>query len=118
MNPALEDRIATALADHQCVTKRMFGGLCFMLRGNMLVGTFRDGFMARISKSSHADAIKLPGASPMEMKGQVMEGFILVKADAVADDNALRKWIGMALDYNATLPAKAAKKPAKEKFRA
>ncbi len=110
----LEARIATALSDHKVETKRMFGGLCFMYRGNMLVGTFRDGFMARVSKVTHAEAMEMPGASAMEMKGRVMEGFILVKAEAVASDKALRKWIDMALRYNATLPAKAVKPSAKK----
>ncbi len=110
----LKDRITSELSGHEIVTKRMFGGLCFMHRGNMLVGTFRDGFMARVSKADHGAAVMMPGASAMEMKGRVMEGFILVTAEAVADDMALRKWIDMALKYNATLPAKTVKPPARK----
>ncbi len=108
----LEDRIASALSSHEIVAKRMFGGLCFMHRGNMLVGTFRDGFMARVSKNDHSAAVKMPGASAMEMKSRVMEGFILVKAEAVADDASLHKWIDLALKYNSILPEKTVKPPA------
>jgi TfoX/Sxy family transcriptional regulator of competence genes len=111
----LEDRIAIALGAFPTERKRMFGGLCFMLNGNMLMGTFRGGLMVRVAKDTHAEAMALPGAKPMTMKDRVMEGFILIDADAVEDDATLQKWVGMALAYNATLPAKAAKpeKPGK-----
>lgn len=111
----LEDRIAAALGPFETEQKRMFGGLCFMLNGNMLVGTFRKGMMARVAKADHAAAVRLPGASPMEMKGRVMEGFILIEAGAVEEDAALQGWIDRALAYNATLPVKVAKVATKNK---
>jgi TfoX/Sxy family transcriptional regulator of competence genes len=107
----LEDRLSNALGAFETERKRMFGGLCFMLNGNMLMGTFRGGLMARVSKASHKDAIKLPGARAMEMKGRVMEGFMLIDADSVEDDASLQRWVDMALAYNSTLPAKASKPP-------
>jgi TfoX/Sxy family transcriptional regulator of competence genes len=110
----LEARLAAMLAAHNPITKRMFGGLCFMVRGHMLVGTFRDGMMARVSKDDHSAALQVPGASAMEMNGRIMEGFILISADSVKADAAMRRWIDKALVYNATLPAKAVK-PAKAK---
>ncbi len=61
-----------------------------MLNGNMVLGTFRDGMMVRIAKAVRAENVKLPGASAMEMKGRVMEGFILVQSDAVASDASPR----------------------------
>jgi TfoX/Sxy family transcriptional regulator of competence genes len=105
----LEDRLANALGAFETESKRMFGGTCFMLNGNMLLGTFRGGLMVRLSKASHTDALKLPGARAMEMKGRVMEGFILIDADSVEDDASLQRWVDMALAYNSTLPAKAGK---------
>jgi TfoX/Sxy family transcriptional regulator of competence genes len=110
----LEDRIAMALGPFQTERKRMFGGVCLMLNGNMLMGTFRGGAMARVAKADHAVAMKIPGAKPMVMKGRVMEGFILIDADSVEDDAALQRWVDTALAYNATLPHKASK-PAKPK---
>jgi TfoX/Sxy family transcriptional regulator of competence genes len=111
----LDDRIAAALGPFETERKRMFGGTCYMLNGNMLLGTFRGGLMARVAKADHADTVKLPGASPMEMKGRVMEGFILVKAGAVEDDADLQAWVDRALAYNATLPTDAGKKKPKRK---
>jgi TfoX/Sxy family transcriptional regulator of competence genes len=110
----LEQRLEDQLKHVPHISKRMFGGLCFMVRGNMLVGTFRDGMMARVSKNDHDKAVKVPGASAMEMKGKVMEGFILISADSVKSDAAMKKWVDWALAYNATLPAKAVKPPAKK----
>jgi len=106
---SLEQRLEAHLNNVPHVSKRMFGGLCFMVRGNMTVGTFRNGMMVRVSKENHAATVKLPGASAMEMKGRVMEGFILIDAKAVESDAVLERWIGLALAYNATLPEKAAK---------
>jgi TfoX/Sxy family transcriptional regulator of competence genes len=109
----LGERITAQLAGVPHITKRMFGGLCFMVHGNMLVGTFRGGIMARVGKVDHEKALKVKGTSAMKMKGRVMEGFILISADSVESDAALKKWVGWALAYNATLPAKAAKPSAK-----
>jgi TfoX/Sxy family transcriptional regulator of competence genes len=105
----LEDRLSVALGAFPTERKRMFGGLCFMLNGNMLMGTFRGGLMARVSKATHVEALKIPGAKAMEMQGRVMEGFILIDAESVEDDEALKRWVDMALAYNATLPTKASK---------
>ena len=110
----LEDRLSLALGAFATERKRMFGGLCIMLNGNMLMGTFRGGLMARVSKATHAEAMRMPGASTMTMKDRVMEGFILIEAEAVEEDADLQRWVAMALAYNATLPAKASK-PAKPK---
>jgi TfoX/Sxy family transcriptional regulator of competence genes len=112
----LEDRLSNALGAFVTERKRMFGGLCFMLNGNMLMGTFRGGLMARVAKETHTQAMAMPGASAMTMKDRVMEGFILIEAGSVEDDDALQRWVDMALAYNATLPAKTAKaaKPKKK----
>jgi TfoX/Sxy family transcriptional regulator of competence genes len=107
----LEDRIDAALGPLPTERKRMFGGVCFMLNDNMLLGTFRGGLMVRVAKADHAATVTLPGASPMVMKDRVMEGFILVDEGAVETDTALQGWISKAMACNATLPGKAAKPP-------
>ena len=111
----LEDRLSLALGAFPTERKRMFGGLCFMLNGNMLMGTFRGGLMARVAKATHTKALRLPGASAMATQGRVMEGFILIDADSVETDEALQVWVGMALEYNGTLPAKQAVAKPKKK---
>ena len=90
--------------------KRMMGGVCFMVNGNMVGGADRqkDGkrrFMFRVGKDSQAEALKRPGACVMEMGGRRMGGFIFVDAEDT-DDKALKAWIDLALIYVAALPAK------------
>ncbi|MGI9491074.1 MAG: TfoX/Sxy family protein [Geminicoccaceae bacterium] len=90
--------------------KRMMGGVCFMVNGNMLGGAHRekDGhrrFMFRVGKDNQAEALRRPGAKAMEMGGRRMGGFIFVDAEA-CDDKALKSWIDFALIFVAALPAK------------
>jgi TfoX/Sxy family transcriptional regulator of competence genes len=116
MSQELQDRIRHILADHPHIAEiRMFGGLCFTLNGNMLVGTMKNGdLLARVGDSQDAEALAKPGAGPMMFTGKAMKGFINVDAAAVEDDASLRDWISMASAYVGALPPKE-KKPAKPK---
>ena len=101
----LEDRLVGALAKHKPTAKKMFGGTCFMLNGNMAIGTFKGGILARIGKDAR-EALKIPGASPFEMRGRVMEGYAMVSEATLTSDAALAQWIELCLAFNKTLPAK------------
>ncbi len=90
--------------------KRMMGGVCFLLNGNMLGGADRNKeglrrFMFRVGKDAHAEALNRPGAMPMEMGGRRMTGFIFVDAEQ-CDDGMLADWIRLACSFVAELPAK------------
>ncbi|MGI9508309.1 MAG: TfoX/Sxy family protein [Geminicoccaceae bacterium] len=90
--------------------KRMMGGVCFLLNGNMIGGADRtkEGFrrfMFRVGKDHHAEALKRPGAMPMDMTGRRMSGFVFVGAND-CDDAGLGEWIELAHAFVATLPAK------------
>jgi TfoX N-terminal domain len=54
---------------------KMFGGLCFMLNGNMVAGASRHGMLVRVGKDRHAEALARPGANPMQMSGRPMAGY-------------------------------------------
>jgi TfoX/Sxy family transcriptional regulator of competence genes len=110
----LEDRIAKALKKHEPIAKKMFGGTCFMLNGNMVIGTFKDGILARVGKDAR-HALQMPGATPFEMRGRVMEGYVMVAEPALASDAALASWIDLCLAFNTTLPAKPAGKARRAK---
>ena len=84
---------------------RMFGGLCFMLNGNMVAGTSKRGLLVRVGKDQHSDALARPGAKPMEMTGRPMEGYVFVDP-APADEQALRAWLELAVTFVKTLPPK------------
>ena len=107
----LAERMRQALEGLGGITeKRMMGGICFMLNGNMIGGADRtkEGqrrFMFRVGKDNHAEALGRPGAMPMEMGGRRMSGFVFVDAED-CDDGDLRDWIALARSFVAELPAK------------
>lgn len=84
----------------------MFGGLCFMLRGNMLCGVMAEGGLYRVGKENMEAALWLPHCEPMEMKGRTMGGFVVAGPDLMADDAGRRRLLHMALSFVESLPAK------------
>ena len=82
----LDERLKTLLDPLGAESKRMFGGTCFMINGNMVIGTFRDGILVRVGKDGHAAALKLPGAATFEMQGRTMQGYVLVGAKSITRD--------------------------------
>jgi TfoX/Sxy family transcriptional regulator of competence genes len=106
----LDQRLKALLDPLGAEAKRMFGGTCFMVNGNMVIGTFRDGILVRVGKEAHAAALKLPGAEAFAMQGRTMQGYVLVGAKSIASDAALKGWVDRALAFVNTLPPKAAKK--------
>jgi TfoX/Sxy family transcriptional regulator of competence genes len=93
---------------------RMFGGIGFMLNGNMVAAVSRRGLLLRVGKDRQAEALAQWGARPMVMRGRVMEGYIYVDPPAFnkqATGNGLR----MAVAYVQTLAPKAVKKPKQRK---
>ncbi len=105
----LERRLRAALRNRAGVTeKNMFGGVCFMLRDHMLCGVGKPGYMFRVGKALHAEALRR-GATAMELGGRRMDGFVWV--DPVrCDGRALEGWLSLAETYIMTLPAKTAEK--------
>lgn len=86
--------------------KKMFGGVCFLLRGNMLVGVWKDSLIARVGPAQEADALRAPHAKRMDLTGKPMQGWILVEPEGVEHDRQLQAWIRRASDFVETLPAK------------
>ncbi len=106
MNEALAARLRKALAGRRGITeKKMFGGVCFLLKGNMLCGMGEDKFMFRVGRDQDAAALERPGAKPMDFTGRAMRGFVWVDP-AKCDARRLKRWISMAEKYVAALPPK------------
>ena len=87
--------------------KRMFGGICFLLNGNMLCGAGKNGYMIRTDRADAAKAERLPGGRPVVMNGRAMAGFYWVDP-AACDTKALGRWLALAAEYVRKMPAKAA----------
>jgi len=112
---ALALRVRRALADRKNVGEtRMFGGICFMLKGNMLCGVDRARLMFRVGRDQAAEALSRSGARPMDITGKPMAGFVFVDP-AQCDTRQLKSWIALAENYVGALPARKKKKKAKNK---
>ena len=95
------------LVDHQDVAeKSMFGGLCFLLNGNMLCGVSKQGGMFRVGKDHEAAALKIDGVTPLAFTGRKMGGMVDVDDDLMADDVRRAQILALALDFVVGLPAK------------
>jgi len=103
----LAERIRGLLPGVPVTEKKMFGGLAFLVGGNMAVAASgKGGIMLRCDPADSEKLVAEPGASRMEMRGKEMDGWVRVTGDAVADDAALSRWVGVGSSYAASLPAK------------
>ncbi|MBI1171220.1 RNA methyltransferase [bacterium] len=101
----LLDSLTLLMQPHGAEVRRMFGGTCFMLNGNLVIGTHRTtGLIVRVGPEGTAQALAM-GARQMTMGEQVMKGWVLVEAPS-----DLAPWIDLALAFNRTLPPDAAKR--------
>ena len=107
------ERLRAALGKRVFTEQKMFGGTCFMINGNMLIGTSKRGLLVRVGKEAHAAAAARPHASTMEMAGRSMEGYIRVAPEGTASEADLAFWLDRALAFVETLPSKV--KPAKKR---
>ena len=103
----LAERVRGALAGCEGLTeKRMFGGIAFMLRGNMSCGIVSDKLMVRVGPERFDEALTLPHARPMDFTGRPMRGMVYVTPEGCRTDEALKRWVEQGLNFAATLPAK------------
>lgn len=84
----------------------MFGGVGFLLNGNMCVGIWQSSLIVRVGPDAYADALAEPHVREFDITGRPMAGWVLVDADGVDDDESLRGWVGRGIDFVSTLPAK------------
>jgi TfoX/Sxy family transcriptional regulator of competence genes len=105
---AMADRLRPVLAKKKLalVEKPMFGGLGFMLNGNMLIGTTAKGALLVRIDPDKADEAQQRGAELMHMGPRVMTGFMAVQPGALPDAASIRAWIDYCHTYVRTLPAK------------
>ena len=107
----LAERLRDAIGSRPNVSeKRMMGGVCFMIDGNMLGGADRQKdstrrFMFRVGKDNEAEALTRPGAIPMEQGGKRMGGMVFVDEDACGRKE-LKNWVALARSFVETLPPK------------
>ena len=86
--------------------KKMFGGIAFMVHGNMACGVQGDELMVRVGPERHQEALARPHTREFDFTGRPMQGWVMVARDGYAADAALRSWVQQGLDFAMSLPAK------------
>lgn len=105
---ALADRIREALMREPGVTeRRMFGGLAFLVRGNMAVAASGEGgLMLRVDPADGPGLVDEPQVSRVVMRGRAMDGWLRVTTDAVSDEESMARWVERGVSYARSLPAR------------
>ena len=103
----LATRVRDVLGDRPGLAeKKMFGGLAFLLHGNMACGVRGDDLIVRVAAEVADAAQDEPGTRPFDLTGRPMKGWLLVDADGHAEDEDLRRWVDRGVAYASSLPAK------------
>jgi TfoX/Sxy family transcriptional regulator of competence genes len=106
----LVERIRAALKNvrgsHE---RRMFGGVCFTIYGNMACGVVSGDLMVRVGSDEYERALKQPHARPMDFTGRPMNGFVFVAGSGIKTEASLKKWVRAGVDQATKLPAKSPK---------
>lgn len=103
----LARRVRSLLTSTTGVSEReQFGGIAFMIRGNVACGIIGDDLLLRVGPARHDEAMKSKDAKPFSITGRPSKGWILVRPSALKSPPALKKWVHMGLDFASSLPPK------------
>jgi TfoX/Sxy family transcriptional regulator of competence genes len=103
----LAARIRDALARKKNIEeKKMFGGIGFLLNGNMLVGVWKNSLIVRVGPDGYEDALLEPHVKEFDITGRPMKGWVLVEPEGVEDNASLKAWIQQAVKFVGKLAGK------------
>jgi hypothetical protein len=103
----LAARIRDALARKKGVEeKKMFGGVGFLLHGNLLVGVWKESLVVRLGAEQGEEAMREPHVQPFDITGKALKGWVLVSLQGVADDDRLNDCVRRAVKFVGKLPAR------------
>lgn len=104
---ALAERIRQVFGGEPGVTERkMFGGIAFMVGGNMACGVIKDDLMVRVGPDAHEGAVAQAHVRPMDFAHRPMQGYVYVDPDGVRSAEDLVRWVHAGADFAASLPTK------------
>lgn len=86
--------------------KKMFGGVCHLMNGNMVCGVYKDYLILRLGEKAAADALKKSDTRPFDITGKPMKGWVMVEDRGFETDDKLKDWLERARDFVQTLPPK------------
>ncbi|MGD0753060.1 MAG: TfoX/Sxy family protein [Anaerolineales bacterium] len=86
--------------------KKMFGGVGFLVNGNMACGVHKDNMIVRVGPEKHAWALAQPHTRPFDMTGHPMSGWVEVEPPGIATEKAIKAWVKLGLAFALSLPGK------------
>lgn len=103
----LAERITALLKPKKgLVIKKMFGGICFMLKDKMIAGIVENKLMIRCIRDEYESLLKKPHAGEMTFTGKPMKGFLYVAPDGIKTDRQLQKWLDVGIEFVKKSPPK------------
>ena len=105
-NLKLAERLRSQLDGVPVVEKKMFGGVGFLINGNLTCGVSKDDLLVRVDPSKYDSLLKKSHVKPFAMTGRPMKGWLLVEADGVKSEKQLSTWVKEGIEFASTLPAK------------
>ena len=105
-NLKLAERIRAEFGDIPVVEKKMFGGIGFLIQGNMACGVHKEDMMVRIDPEKQDKLLKKTGAKVFDMTGKPMKGWLLVEPHGYKTEKQLSAWVKEGVEFASTLPAK------------
>jgi TfoX/Sxy family transcriptional regulator of competence genes len=114
---AYDETLASRIREILCSVdgfseKKMFGGICFLLHGNMCCGVLKEELVLRIDPERGDDVLNKSHTRPFDFSGRPMKGFVLVAPGALGSAQELRDWVSLARSFVQKLPPKASRKSA------
>jgi hypothetical protein len=104
-NEDLDARITEATSTWGATRRKMFGGTCYLLNGNMLCGVYKDFLIVRLGQEAGTQALQEPFTAPFDITGRAMTGWVMVEERGFRDD-LLPGWLNRTRTFATTLPAK------------
>ena len=104
-NKELDLRITSIISKWSTIRKKMFGGTCHLINGNMMCGVYKDYLILRLGEARANKALEQPFVKPFDITGRPMKGWVMVEEEGFKG-SALDKWLDQAHEFAATLPPK------------
>jgi hypothetical protein len=101
----LDSRLSRVVSAWKTTRKKMFGGTCHILNGNMMCGVYKDFLILRLGEQQAAEALREPQVKPFDITGRPMKGWVMI-GEKDLTDRALASWITRAHGFAETLPPK------------
>jgi hypothetical protein len=103
----LAERVSAALGDMpQLEAKKMFGGVGYLVSGNMAVGVHKDKLIVRVGHEGFEEKMSMPHTVPFDITGKAMKGWLMVVQQGVESEDDLKYWIDQGVDFAQSLPPK------------